>query len=72
MVNQKAMISLELEKNDRRYILSIPMGAPLGESYDVVHEFLRELLSMSKVAAENAARSSGENVDVEIVKEKDA
>ena len=66
MVNQKAMINLEIEKNDRKYVLSLPMGAPLGESYDVCHEFLRELLSMSKVAADNASRSAAQEVDVEI------
>ena len=34
----KAHVSVEVVKNERTYIFSIPVGAPYGEAYDAVSE----------------------------------
>ena len=54
-MNQRAMISVEIKKNERDYVLLMPMGAPIGEAYDVVHEMLQALLKMANDATQRAA-----------------
>ncbi len=54
MVDQILNIHFEVTKNDRKYVLSIPMNSPLGELYDSVHEMLQEVLKQAQASAEKA------------------
>lgn len=54
MKKTKGMLAIEIEKGERLYQFLMPIGAPIGEAYDSVHECLQELLDMAKLAAENA------------------
>lgn len=51
---QKALVVLEIEKNGRKYSLSMDMGAPLGEIYDALFAMLQDVSDMSKAAVEKA------------------
>ena len=48
------VLLLEAEKEGRRYTLTLPVGSPFGEAYDVVFQMLREVLEMSKTAVDSA------------------
>jgi len=54
MADLKTMVYIEVKKNDRTYVFSLPFGCPLGEAYDAAHEVLQSILDMSKQAADNA------------------
>ncbi len=45
---------MEVEKGGNTFRLLLPAGAGLGAAYDATHEFLIQLLEMSKEAAERA------------------
>lgn len=55
-MTQKAVIKLEIEKNERMYEFTMPIGSPFGESYDACFEFLQEITKLSKEAADRASR----------------
>lgn len=48
----KSRIHFEAEKNGNIYFMSMPAGAPLGESYDAVFEILLKIVELSKSAAD--------------------
>ena len=54
MVDQILNVNFEVCKGDRKYVLAIPMNAPLGECYDVCHELLQEILKQAQASAEKA------------------
>jgi hypothetical protein len=54
MVDQMLTVNFEVTKNDRKYVLAIPMNAPLGELYDCVHEMLQEVLKQAQASADKA------------------
>jgi len=54
MVTQKAVIVLEVEKNERVYTFTMPVGSPFGEAYDVAFLMLQEVLKLSKEAVDRA------------------
>lgn len=54
-MNLLSVISMEVEKNDRNYRLSIPMGSPFGEAYDIVFGFLQKIREMAE-NSENAEK----------------
>lgn len=61
MIDQRAVVTLEVEKNDRKYSFTMPigeppLGAPYGEAYDAAYEFLQEIVEMSQKAADRAKR----------------
>lgn len=66
-MNQKAVIKLETEKNERSYEFIMEIGSPYGEAYDAAFEFLNHILEMSKDAANKADR----NQEVEIKTDDD-
>ena len=47
-------VNLQVEKNDRVYVFSLPVGAPYGECYDAAHECLQEIMKMAQAAADKA------------------
>lgn len=53
-MEQKAVINLEVKKEDRTFVFSMPIGAPFGEAYDAAFTVLNEIQEMSKKAVEHA------------------
>jgi len=53
-MTQKAVIYLEVEKNDHKYSFTMPIGAPLGEVYDAAFEMLQEIVKLANEAVEKA------------------
>jgi hypothetical protein len=56
-MKQALQVIIEIEKNDRTYIFSMPYGAPIGEAHDAAHECLQEIVKMAKNAAEKMKQS---------------
>jgi hypothetical protein len=48
----KSRVHFEAIKNDNMYFMSMPAGAPLGESYDAVFEILLKIVELSQSAAD--------------------
>ena len=48
----KNEIILEIEKEDRVYQMSMPINAPLGESYEAAAAFLDEIIRLIKEHAD--------------------
>lgn len=67
-MNIRAMINVEIEKNDRTYIFSMPVGAPFGEAYDTAFEVCAKILEL---AAEEAAKNRAKT-DSSKAEEKEA
>jgi alpha-D-ribose 1-methylphosphonate 5-triphosphate synthase subunit PhnI len=55
-MDQIATFNLKLEKNDKTFTFSMPLGCPIGEAYDATHEMLNELVLLSQEAADKAKR----------------
>lgn len=57
-------IILEVEKEDRRYRMEIPVNSPLGEAYESCHVFMKEIVRLinenSKKMAETSKPKKGE------------
>jgi len=53
-MNQYLNVNFEVEKNDRKYVFTLPMNAPLGEAYDCVHEMLQEIMKQAQASADKA------------------
>jgi hypothetical protein len=63
----KTHIHFEVEKTDRTYTFSMPVGGTLGEAYDAVYEVLEKILSLSREAADKVKQV--EKVDVDGTKQ---
>jgi hypothetical protein len=63
----KNVLTIQIEKNERIYTFSIPMGAPYGECIDVAFEVLKGVNELSQQAVKNTqellkkAAESGES-----------
>lgn len=57
-MDQKLTILFEATKEDRKYTLYAPMGAPAQEIYDFCQEITQYLIEVSKKNAEAAAQSN--------------
>lgn len=55
-MNIREIINLEVKKEERTYVFSIPRGAPLGEAYDVVLEMAAGVDGMFTEALERAKK----------------
>lgn len=53
-MDQIAYVHLTVEKEGRKYMFMMPIGAPLGEAYDACFEALGEIIKISKEAADRA------------------
>jgi len=51
-MEKKAAIHFEVKKEDRLYTFCAPMGAPFGETHDVLYEIIKEVLSMAQERTE--------------------
>ena len=54
-------IHVEVERSERKYVLSIPLGAPYGETYDVVYEMLGKILELAHESAEKVKPTEEES-----------
>jgi hypothetical protein len=59
----KNIIGLSVTKNDREYMLHIPIGAPHGEVYDVLFQMLQKVAAEALAAAERAAPKEVSPID---------
>ena len=57
---QKQAIIFEKIKDERTYQFIIPVGAPIGEVFDVIFEMLGAAEELSKQAFENAKKAMEE------------
>lgn len=55
-MDKRGIVNLEVKKDDRTYVFSMPIGAPLGEVYDVVLEMAAGVDEMFKEALERAKK----------------
>lgn len=49
------------EKEDRRYVIDVPYGAPTGEAYDVCMEAISEIKSIMDKQLEKQEKESAGN-----------
>lgn len=60
MSTQRLLVSIEIAKPageglpDRVYTLSVPYGAPAGETFDVTTEMGKEIMEMARKSADAA------------------
>jgi hypothetical protein len=56
-MEEKGIYVLEETRNGRTYSLSMPLGTPIGEAFDVTHEFLQKLTELAKKSAEQVKKT---------------
>ena len=61
-MDQRAMISMEIVKNERTYTFLMPIGSPYGEAYDAAFEFLGSILKQSQDAVSKAEQVKEEDI----------
>jgi uncharacterized protein YrzB (UPF0473 family) len=54
-MNMRSIVQLEIAKDERSYILSVPAGAPFGEVYDVLIQMSQGILDLAKQASQDLA-----------------
>lgn len=62
-MKQQLLVTIEIQKNDRTYIFSMPYGAPIGEAYDSCHDVLKEIVQMGQNAANAAQKAAAPKED---------
>ena len=63
-IDIQTCLDFKVVKGDRTYSFHMPMGAPLGEAFDVVFTVLEKVKELSNAAVEKAAKAA-EPVKVE-------
>ncbi len=59
-MNQKACINLEVIKNEKLYVLSVPFGSSYQDSYDAAIEIANNIIELSKQAQEQQDKAKAE------------
>lgn len=72
IMNQRAYITLDVEKNGRIYVLSLPLGAPFSECHEAIKEFGDVVSEMEKVSAEQAEAAKVKEEPIEVAFESAA
>jgi hypothetical protein len=49
----KNVIVFEVNKNDRMYSFSFPIGAPIGEIHDALYEMVKQTIEVAAKTAES-------------------
>jgi len=62
-------VNIEVVKGERRYVFSIPAGAPFGESFDAAFQAM-DVISGWHSKAQEKIKASRPNDDVEEAKEE--
>jgi len=70
-MEQKGILKLATERNDRNYTFEMPLGAPYGEAYDAAHEMLQQITKMAKEAADRVEREKEEKVEIKTDDDKE-
>lgn len=55
-LESKPTLTLEVKQNERTYYFTMPMGSPLGETYDAAYMVLQQIFKFAKEAEEAAKR----------------
>lgn len=50
----KQILSLEVVKNDKTYLLHLPVGAPLGDAYEATWEMLKKIADLINESADKS------------------
>jgi hypothetical protein len=69
-MNQRLSVQLEVIKNERTYIFSIPMGSPYQDALDVIEETRVFILDMQKQALDRAQEQQEEQPQEKTVTEE--
>lgn len=59
-MNQRTYVNLEIVKNDKSYILSVPFGANYQDCYDAAIEIANNIVEISKQAQEQSEKQKDE------------
>lgn len=59
-MNQKTYVQLEIIKNDKSYIFSVPFGSSYQDCYDAAIEISNNIVQISKEAQEQAEKAKAE------------
>ena len=62
-------VNIEVVKGDRRYVFSVPVGAPFGESYDAAFQAM-DVISTWHAKAQDQMKAARPNDDVAEVAEE--
>lgn len=58
-------ITLEVEKEERLYQMELPVNAPLGEAYEAVSEFRKEIVRLINESVQKEESSEDEKKEEE-------
>ena len=61
IMNQKSCVQLEIIKNDKTFILTVPFGANYQDCYDAAVEIANNIVELSKQAQEAAEKQKAES-----------
>jgi hypothetical protein len=50
----KSSVIMEVKRNDFVFRLELPVGAPLGDAYEVIFEMLGKVVEMAKESVDKA------------------
>ena len=68
-MNQRTYVQLEIVKNEKSYILSVPFGANYQDCYDAAIEIANNIVQLSKEAQEAADKAKAEQELVDAASE---
>lgn len=63
-MDKKLNVTWTAYREEREYSLTLPYQAPYGESYDVIYEFLMELVTMAQEHSKTMAPQKQGESDV--------
>jgi hypothetical protein len=61
MINGRTYLTLDITKNDRVFVFSIPYGSLYDEAFQALEEFKAGVQEMAKAADEAAKKAAEEN-----------
>ena len=56
-----AYIEMKIEKGERTYRFLMPVGAPVGEAFDSLNDFLKEIINFVKQMEPREEKKGEEN-----------
>jgi len=62
-VDKLVTFTLSITRNGRTYTFAAPTGSPLGESHDVLYEFLEEVVKMAREAFQKLEEQKQKSAD---------
>lgn len=75
VVSENKQVSVEVEKNGKKYYFVMPDNSPVGEAYDAAYLVLLKIVDFAKQITENSKRVEVNNamevVEAEVVQKGD-